>query len=110
MTENNPLDDAATESSPTDPNAPDAIEISEPIEQASALELAQHLSAPLSVELARLNLTVTDLGSLKSGQVLELKRFPQDAVDLIVAGKLVGKGELVEVEGELGVRILSLVK
>jgi len=46
----------------------------------------------------------------RRGQVIELSRSPGEPVDLVVDGKRVGKGELVEIDGELGVRILSLVK
>jgi len=33
-----------------------------------------------------------------------------EPVDLVVDGKRIGKGELVEIDGELGVRILSLAR
>ena len=47
---------------------------------------------------------------LRPGQVIELSRSPGEPVDLVVAGKRIGKGELVEIDGELGVRILSLAR
>ena len=45
---------------------------------------------------------------LRAGQVIELNRGPGEPVELSVNGKVVARGELVEVEGQLGVRILSL--
>jgi flagellar motor switch protein FliN len=67
---------------------------------------------PLSVviELGRIKTTAGDIVAMRAGQILELRRAPNDPVNITVNGKLIGKGELVEVEGELGVRILSLVR
>lgn len=62
------------------------------------------------VELGRVQLTADEVIRLRAGQIVELGRSPADPVDLVVAGKLLAKGELVEIEGALGVKILSLVK
>ncbi len=37
-----------------------------------------------------------------------MNKSPGDPVDLSVHGKIVARGELVEVEGQIGVRILSI--
>jgi flagellar motor switch protein FliM len=65
---------------------------------------------PVVVELGRIKTTAGDVVALRPGQILELRRAPNDPVDITVNGRLVAKGELVEVEGELGVRLLSLVR
>jgi type III secretion system YscQ/HrcQ family protein len=62
------------------------------------------------VELGRVQLTADEVIRLRAGQLLELGRSPSDPVDLVVNGKLLAKGELVEIEGALGVKILSLLK
>ena len=54
--------------------------------------------------------SAADVMGLRAGQVIELSRAPGEPVDLVVDGKRIGKGELVEIDGELGVRILNLVK
>ena len=64
--------------------------------------------APVVVELGRLRMTTAQVIRLKQGQVLRLPRAPADPVDLVVNGKIFGKGELVEIDGELGIRLLSL--
>jgi flagellar motor switch protein FliM len=76
----------------------------------AAKSVAQNLSVPLVVELARKHFSVLELGKLESGQVIELSCVPGDLVDLVAAGKIIGKGELVDIEGEIGVRIVSLVE
>ena len=79
-------------------------------ETSSTSEIVENLRVPLSIELSRLKYSIQQLGSLTSGQVLELNKKPGDLVDLVVSGKMIGQGELVDIEGELGVRIVSLVK
>jgi len=72
--------------------------------------LLKDVAMPVVVELGRIKTTAGDVVALRPGQILELRRAPNDPVDITVNGRLVAKGELVEVEGELGVRLLSLVR
>lgn len=67
---------------------------------------------PISVviELGRVQLSADEVIRLRPGQLLELGRSPTDPVDLVVNGRLLAKGELVEIEGSLGVKILNLLK
>src|SRR5258706_4377895 len=69
-----------------------------------------HIPISICVELSRTHLSLKELGALKNGDVLELNKRPNEPIDLVVSGKVIGKGELVDVDGELGVRICSLVK
>ncbi|AKQ67683.1 Flagellar motor switch protein FliM [Myxococcus hansupus] len=62
----------------------------------------------IAVELARVPVTAQQVVGLRAGQVLELNRGPGEPVELSVNGKVVARGELVEVEGQLGVRIITL--
>ena len=68
------------------------------------------LSVPMVVELGRLEYKARDIMHLRLGQTLELRRSPYEPLDLVVNGQLLGKGELVEIEGQLGVRIIELLK
>ena len=61
----------------------------------------------LHVVLSEKELTLAEANGLVGGTILELNKSRSDPVDLAINGKLVGKGELVEVEGKLGVKILS---
>jgi type III secretion system YscQ/HrcQ family protein len=71
-------------------------------------ELLADIPLQIAVELARVPVTADEVVALKVGQVLELHRSPGEPVELSVNGKVVARGELVEVEGQLGVRVLSL--
>ncbi|HEY4222587.1 MAG TPA: FliM/FliN family flagellar motor switch protein, partial [Myxococcota bacterium] len=75
-----------------------------------AAGLLEDITVAMVVELGRVMVSAADVVQLRAGQVIELARAPGEPVDLVVDGKRVGKGELVEIDGELGVRILSLVK
>lgn len=75
-----------------------------------AAGLLDDVTVALVVELGRVSVSAADVMQLRPGQVIELSRAPGEPVDLVVDGKRIGKGELVEVDGELGVRILSLAK
>jgi flagellar motor switch protein FliM len=64
----------------------------------------------ITVELGRVNLTAEEVVSLHLGQVLELNRMPNEQVQLSVSGVIVARGELVESDGQVGVRIVQLVR
>ena len=53
-------------------------------------------------------MSAEEVVGLKVGHVFDLNRVPGEPLDLSVNGKIVARGELVELEGNLGVRILSL--
>jgi flagellar motor switch protein FliN len=62
----------------------------------------------LTVELGRVNLTVTQLADLKPGDIVELGRHSRAPVELTSNGRLVARGELVQIDTDLGVRITSV--
>lgn len=64
----------------------------------------------MAVEVGRVALSANDVIRLRSGQVIRLARSPADPVDLVIQGRLIGHGELVEIDGAVGVRVLSLVE
>jgi flagellar motor switch protein FliM len=70
------------------------------------------LDAPLvvRVELGAVTLTAREWAALRPGDVIELGRRVSEPVVLRIAGILVAQGELVDIEGELGVRIREKVK
>jgi type III secretion system YscQ/HrcQ family protein len=63
---------------------------------------------PVAVELGRLVLPAQEIAALQPGDTLLLERPPGAPIELRAGGKLVARGELVDVEGELGFRVLSL--
>jgi len=65
------------------------------------------LPVRLHVVLSQIELSLTELTGLVKGSVVELNRGKSDPVQLVANGKTIGSGELVEVEGKLGVQITA---
>lgn len=59
----------------------------------------------LVVELGRVNMPLHRLADLRPGDVVELARHALEPVELTSNGRLVARGELVQVDTELGVRV-----
>ena len=70
------------------------------------------LEAPVvvRVEVASVTLTARQWGALRPGDVLETGLRLSEPVVLRVAGREVARGELVSIDGELGVRVQELVE
>jgi len=81
---------------PTSPNAPAA--------GAAALDVP----VTLTVELGRVNLSLTRLADLKPGDIVELGRHSRAPVELTSSGRLVARGELVLIDSDLGVRVTNV--
>lgn len=62
----------------------------------------------ITIELARLRVTLEKLMELSPGNVLDLPIAPDQSVNLLANGKKIGKAELVYLGEKLGVRILEL--
>ena len=67
--------------------------------------LAEDVSLTLAAELGRLRLSLAHASSYEVGSVLRLGKPVGSEVDLTLAGRLVGRGELLNIDGELGVRV-----
>jgi flagellar motor switch protein FliM len=73
-----------------------------------------HMSADVPVHLVavigRTTVSVKEVMNYQMGQVIDLGRPPGETVDLVAGGKLFARGELVDIDGKLGVRIVKLVR
>jgi len=76
----------------------------------AALDLAPDVPVQVIAVMGKRAISVKELMELRMGQVIDLKRPPNETVDIVVNGKLFARGELVEIDGKLGVRILKLSK
>ncbi len=82
----------------------------EPIAMNPSSNAAATADVPVTlvVELGRVNLPLSRLADLKPGDVIELGRHSREPVELTSNGKLIARGELVQIDTELGVRILNV--
>jgi flagellar motor switch/type III secretory pathway protein FliN len=72
------------------------------------MPLADDAHLELTVQLGTTRLSLRQLSNLVPGQIVSLGRPLAGPFEVRAAGRLVGTGELVDVDGELGVRIVSL--
>lgn len=77
-------------------------------QSAGGADLMNDIPLQIAVELGRVSTTAEEVVALKIGHVFDLNRVAGEPLDLSVNGKVVARGELVEIDGNLGVRILSL--
>lgn len=75
---------------------------------AGGADLMNDIPLQIAVELGRVPTTAEEVVALKVGHVFDLNRVAGEPLDLSVNGKVVARGELVEIDGNLGIRILSL--
>jgi flagellar motor switch protein FliN/FliY len=63
----------------------------------------------LSVELGRARMSIQDLLNLSPGSVIELDKIAGEALDILINGRLVARGEAVVVNDKFGIRISDIV-
>lgn len=85
--------------------APAAPAAKAPVVPAASVE---ELPLRIVFDFGDLELTLAELKALVPGQVIDLAREPGSAVRMTVNGRRIGAGEIVEIDGRLGVRITEL--
>ena len=73
------------------------------------IELLMDVDLPISIELGRTRMAISDILSLGSGSVVELNKLAGEPVDLLVNNKIVARGEVVVVDENFGLRITQLL-
>ncbi|MGI2258598.1 flagellar motor switch protein FliN [Shewanella sp. GXUN23E] len=66
------------------------------------------LPVQVSLELASAEMSLGELTRLGQGDVITLDRMVGEPLDIRVNGALLGRGEVVEVNGRYGVRLLEV--
>ena len=75
----------------------------------TSLKLIRDVEMDITVELGRTKMAVRNILSLVPGSVIELDRAAGAPVDLLVNGTLIGRGEVVVIDEEFGVRISEII-
>ncbi len=73
------------------------------------LDMLLDVPLEVGVELGRTRMTIQDLLQLGPGSVIELDKVAGEALDILVNGRLVARGEAVVVNDKFGVRITDIV-
>jgi flagellar motor switch/type III secretory pathway protein FliN len=62
----------------------------------------------LTIEVARFSMTLAELVKLRAGEVVASGRALGETAVLRAHDRVIATGELVEVDGEIGLRVISL--
>ncbi|MFN3620177.1 flagellar motor switch protein FliN [Sphingorhabdus sp.] len=81
-----------------------------PADRTVKMDLLADITVRVTVEVGSTSLTLASLLDLGEGSVLELDRQVNDPLDLLVNGKLVAKGEIVEANGRYGIRVIDVAQ
>ncbi|MHB9145597.1 MAG: flagellar motor switch phosphatase FliY [Symbiobacteriia bacterium] len=73
------------------------------------IDLIMDVPLQVTVELGRTRKRIREVLALGPGSVVELDKLAGEAVDVLVNGKLVAKGEVVVIDENFGVRITDIV-
>ncbi len=73
------------------------------------LDMLMDVQLTVSVELGRVNMPIEEILNWGPGTVIELDKYSNEPVDILVNNKVIAKGEVVMVDDNLGVRITSLI-
>ncbi len=76
----------------------------------SELERARDIPVEMRVVIGNKQCTLADIIKLKKGELLDMDKGLDASVDLMVQDKIVARGELVEIDGRLGVRIIRILE
>ena len=79
-------------------------------EQAQNLELIMEVPLQVTVEIGRTKRKVQDVLSFSKGSLVVLDRLAGDQVDIFVNGKCIGRGDVVVIDDNFGVRITEIVQ
>lgn len=73
------------------------------------IDLLMDVELPVSIELGKTSMDISDILALGPGSVVELEKLVGEPVDLLVNNKCVARGEVVVVEENFGLRITQLI-
>ena len=78
--------------------------------RSAALQSINDIPVRVSAVLGRTRMSVADLAALKDGSIVELDRKVGEPIDLYVNDRLIARGELVMLDGALGVTMTEIVR
>lgn len=81
-----------------------------PLMQQENIGLIMDVPLEVTVELGRTNKTIKEILDFSPGTIIELNKLAGEAIDVLVNGKYVAKGEVVVIEDSFGIRITEIVK
>jgi flagellar motor switch protein FliN len=74
------------------------------------LEKVRDVKVPISVVLGEAELSLGEVAAMGAGTIIELSRPAGEPVDLLAAGELIARGEVVVIEENFGIRVTEVLK
>lgn len=81
-----------------------------PITQQENIDLIMDVPLEVTVELGRTKKSIKEILEFAPGTIVELDKLAGEPIDVLVNGKMVGKGEVVVIEESFGIRITDIVR
>ena len=96
----------------SEPILPDLSDEPQPASSAQPIDSPTFENVPVKISavLGKTKIDVAQLRQLEDGAVIELNRKVGEPIDLYVNDRLIARGELVMVDGSLGVTMTEIVK
>jgi flagellar motor switch protein FliN/FliY len=76
----------------------------------SSIDLLKDVQLVVQAELGKARRQVKDILKLTVGSVIELDKEAGEPIDILVNNKRIARGEVVEIDGQYGVRITEILK
>jgi len=99
-----------TVTEPTLPDLTDDAQATRPLSSGPDEHSFENVPVKISAVLGKTKIDVAKLRQLQAGAVIELDRKVGEPIDLYVNDRLIARGELVMIDGSLGVTMTEIVK
>jgi flagellar motor switch protein FliN len=73
------------------------------------VSVLENVEIDVILQFGERQLPLRDIGELRSGSVIELDKLVNDPAELLLAGRVVARGEVVIVDGNYGLRVTEVV-
>jgi len=98
------------------PDWPKPVQASQPAAQAPArpaakgvhVEMLEGVELEVTLRFGQRNLSLQEIGELRSGSVVELDKLVEEPVELLLGDRVIAKGEVVIVDGNYGLRVTEV--
>ncbi|MCX7030498.1 MAG: flagellar motor switch protein FliN [Spirochaetes bacterium] len=74
------------------------------------LASVQDVKVLVQAVLGETDLTLGEIVALSNGSIIELRRLAGEPVDVVAAGEVIAKGEVVVIDENFGIRLTKMLK
>jgi flagellar motor switch protein FliN/FliY len=80
-----------------------------PVGESKGMDLVYNIPLQVTVELGKTKKEISEILEFSTGTIVVLDKIAGDPVEVVVNGKLIGRGEVVVIDENYGVRITDIV-